>query len=247
MARMRTARRDAFSILAGELSSRFGVNILERYLSERVLRGLIPFLLLIFFILLVIGILAQFTHGRQVAIEDARVKLTLIADAVTANLQNTIANQADWQNRLAQSLPAGATLAGRQILLADINGKIQAAAPITARSEDRTLLQVLGADQPVTILGTRAGVVRITLTDGSDALVTVRNIPGTDAQVTLIQPLAYALKPLAKPDRSRHFPCPHVGHSIVADGRELPMAVGTRGTRGGGSVGRAHRPGCGLR
>ncbi len=193
MARMRTARRDAFSILAGELSSRFGVNILERYLSERVLRGLIPFLLIIFFILLVIGILAQFTHGRQVAIEDARVKLTLIADAVTANLQNTIANHADWQNRLAQSLPAGATLAGRQILLADINGKIQAAAPITARSEDRTLLQVLGADQPVTILGTRAGVVRLTLTDGSDALVTVRNVPGTDAQVTLIQPLAYAL------------------------------------------------------
>ena len=193
MARMRTARRDVFSILASELSSRFGVNTLEKYLSERVLRGLIPFLLVIFFIILLIGVLAQFTQGRHATVEGARARLTLIADAITANLQNTIARHADWQNRLAQSLPAGATLAGRQILLADINGKIQAAAPITARAEDRTLGQVLGADQPVTILGSRAGVVAITLTDGSDALVTVRNVPETNAQVALIQPLDKAL------------------------------------------------------
>ena len=147
MARMRTARRDVFSILASELSSRFSVNTLEKYLSERVLRGLIPFLLVIFFIVLLIGVLAQFTQGRHATVEDARARLTLIADTITANLQNTFARHADWQNRLAQSLPAGATLAGRQILLADINGKIQAAAPITARAEDRTLAQVLGADQ----------------------------------------------------------------------------------------------------
>ncbi|MDA7947715.1 MAG: ATP-binding protein [Hyphomicrobiaceae bacterium] len=193
MARTRTARPDEISIQASELFNRFGVHILEKYLSERAIRRLIPYLIVLFFIILIAGVVTLFTLGRNIAVEEAQARLTLIANAVEANLQNTASKRTDWQNRLAESLPAGATLEGRQILLADSNGKIRAAAPITANAEERTLLQILGPDQPVTILGSRAGVVVITLTDGTDALATVRNLPGTDAQVALIQPLGKAL------------------------------------------------------
>jgi len=191
MARTRTARRDEVSFQASGPFNRFGVGFLEKYLSERALRRLIPYLLALFFVVLLLGIFAHFTLGKRIAIDDARARLTLIGDTIAANLQ--IARSKDWQNRLAESLPAGATLQGRRVLLADGTSKIKAAAPITVKTDGLTLLQVLGTDQPVTIFGAQAGVLRITLTDGSEALVTVRNVPESDAQIALLQPVGRAL------------------------------------------------------
>ncbi|MFQ5626995.1 MAG: histidine kinase dimerization/phospho-acceptor domain-containing protein, partial [Methyloligellaceae bacterium] len=69
-----------------------------------------------------------------------------------------------------------------------------ATAPITAKRERRTLVQILGKDQPVTTFGARAGVMELTLRDGRDALVTVRALANSQATITLLQPTARALR-----------------------------------------------------
>ncbi len=188
MARSHTARLDGFAFQMRAHTTRFSVNILERFLSEQALRRLIPYLLLLFFATLLIGAMGNYIHGKRVALDTARTHLSLIADTISANLLSSDStNHSDWQNRLAAALPAGATLVGRHVLLTDTSGNIRATAPITAKRDDTSLLKILGENQPVTTFGAQAGVLQLTLADGSDALVTVRGISGLQVQITLIQ------------------------------------------------------------
>ncbi len=194
MARSHTARLDGFAFQTRAHTTWFSVNILERFFSEQALRRLIPYLLLLFFATLLIGAMGHFIYGKRIAINTARTHLSLIADTISANLQSPDSSKhSDWQNRLASALPAGATLDGRYVLLTDASGSIRATAPITAKRDDTALLQILGKNQPVTTFGARAGVLQLTLADGSDALVTVRNITNSQTQITLIQPNELAL------------------------------------------------------
>ena len=78
------------------------------------------------------------------------------------------------------------------VLLADADGTIQARAPLGG-SRAGNLLTILGPQQPLTTFGAEAGVLRLTLLDGTDAIVTVRNVPQTDAQLAFIQPADAAL------------------------------------------------------
>ncbi len=195
MARTRTVRQGGITFSAREISQKFGVTFLQRFLTEQSLRRVIPYLLILFFVALLAGSLGHFIYGKRIAIDEARTRISLIADTIAANLQNTgSSTKHDWQNRLADSLPAGATLDGRRVLLADGSGAVQATAPITAQNDSTSLLQILGKDQPVTTFGAQAGVLQLTLADGHDALVTVRNIRNSQAQITLLQPTGTALK-----------------------------------------------------
>ena len=183
MARTRTVRQGGITFSASETSQKFGVKVLERYLTEQALRRIIPYLLILFFAILLAGTLGHFIYGKRIAIDGARNQVSLIADTIAANLQNTAASkQTDWQNRLAGSLPAGATLEDRRVLLTDGSGAVQATAPITAKKDGMALLQILGKDQPVTTFGAQAGVLQLTLADGRDALVTVRNIANSQGR-----------------------------------------------------------------
>ncbi len=187
-------RQGGLTSLADENSQKFSIKFLEKYLTERALRRIIPYLLILFFVILLAGTTGHFIYGKRTAIDNARNKISLIADTIAANFHSQNAsNKSDWQNRLARSLPAGATLDGRRVLLTDGSGAVQATAPITARRDDKALLQILGKDQPVTTFGAQAGVLQLQLTDGRDALVTVRHIPNSQAQITLIQPTGKAL------------------------------------------------------
>jgi len=194
MAPARTVRQSEFSFLATGTVRPFSVRLLERYLSEKTLRRLIPYLLIVFFIALLAGTLSHFIHGKRIAIDDAKTQISLLADTIAANLQNSnLENSEKWQNALATSLPAGATLDGRRVFLANSTGTILAAAPITAPGRASTLLEILGKDQPVTTFASRAGVLQFGLADGRNAFVTVRNISGNNAQITLLQPAGEAL------------------------------------------------------
>ncbi len=195
MARARTARQDGITFSASEIFQRFNANFIGRHLSEKALRRLIPYLLALFLTVLLVSTLSHFFYGKRIATDDARNHISLIADTIAANLRNAdTTNPSDWQNKLAASLPAGATLDGRQVLLTDASGAVQATAPITLKRDGRALLQILGKDQPVTTFGARAGVLELTLNDGREALVTVRNIRKSQISITLLQPTDRALR-----------------------------------------------------
>jgi two-component system cell cycle sensor histidine kinase PleC len=158
--------------------------------AERI-RRLLPLLLAGFAAIAVLGFAVQLIGGKRAAFATAEHRLELIADGTAANLKTkALKPDSDWQKALADSLPKGALGMNRAILLADAEGNIQAHAPLDgAPSGD--LLTILGPEQPLTTFGAEAGILRLTLLDGIDAIVTVRNVG--DAQLAFIQPVDAAL------------------------------------------------------
>ena len=191
MSRARAAR-DGFAIVGPQWQD-LRASIGHRLPKAELLRGLVPVLLSTFFALALIGFAFQVVHARRAALDSARQQLALIADLASASLkEKTLSSSMNWQNALAASLPRGATADGRTALLADAEGEIQARAPLDG-SPTGNLLTILGPQQPLTTFGAEAGVLRLTLLDGTDAIVTVRNVPQTDVQVAFIQPAGAAL------------------------------------------------------
>ena len=193
MARARSARGEGVYSIAGPQWQDLCALIVGHIPSTEVLRRLVPVLLIGFAAIATLGFVYQIGNGKQAALDAAERELTLTADVTAMRLKaETLNSSADWQGTLAHSLPRGATRGGRTALLADAEGGIQARAPINSRYEGN-LLNVLGPQQPLTIMGADAGVLRITLLDGTDALVTVRNVPKTDAQLAFLQPVGSTL------------------------------------------------------
>jgi two-component system cell cycle sensor histidine kinase PleC len=59
----------------------------------------------------------------------------------------------------------------------------------------RSLVDVFGENQPLTVLADRAGVMTVKLAQGDEAIATVRNLEGSPGQIAVIQPLPHALGP----------------------------------------------------
>jgi two-component system cell cycle sensor histidine kinase PleC len=192
MARARSARGGSITI-AGSLGQDLHAIIGRHIPSTEVLRRLVPILLIGFGVVALAGFAFQISNGKQAALDSAQRQLALIADVTSLNLENqTLSLGTDWQGALADSLPQGATRDARTALLADAESDIQARAPIDSPYKGN-LLNVLGPQQPLTIMGADAGVLRITLLDGTKAIVTVRNVPKTDVQIAFVQPIGRAL------------------------------------------------------
>ncbi|HEY8382715.1 MAG TPA: ATP-binding protein [Microvirga sp.] len=93
---------------------------------------------------------------------------------------------------LAKGLPAGALARGRSLMLADGSGIVQAVYP-AATAMPRTLNELLGESQPLTVFADRAGVMTIRLADGEPAIATVRALASSGGQIAVVQPLPRVL------------------------------------------------------
>ncbi len=76
--------------------------------------------------------------------------------------------------------------------MTDAAGTIVAATPALSGS-NATLSDYLGQAQPLTIFAEKAGVMRITLADGTDALATVRTLDPPFGQAAIVQPVTAIL------------------------------------------------------
>ena len=193
MARARSARGEGVFSVAGPQWQDLR-QIVNLYMpSTEALRRLVPALLIGFAVIAIAGFSYQIGNGKAAALASAERQLALIADVTALHLKDeTLSSSTDWQGALASSLPKGAIHDGRTALIGDAESEIQARAPINSPLKGN-LLTILGPQQPLTIMGADAGVLRINLLDGTDALVTVRNVPQTDAQIAFIQPIDGAL------------------------------------------------------
>jgi two-component system cell cycle sensor histidine kinase PleC len=160
--------------------------------NEAVFRRAIPILTVIFILVIAAYRSAALVGAYEEAEVGARDTLSLIATTVAAELAATpdiaTSGAETLQTALDQTLPPRAAADGRQILLADADGLITATAPVRTDLEGRTLNALLGESQPLTIFGARAGVLELTLTDGTDAIATVRHLPDAHGMVALVQP-----------------------------------------------------------
>ncbi len=161
--------------------------------KAELLRRAVPVLIAVFAALAAIGLVTQTIQARHAALSTAEERLALLADVAMLHLkEQALTPHSDWQGALAASLPKGATMDDRIALLAGADGEIRALAPLVA-PKPASLIAILGLQQPLTTFGAEAGVLRITLADGTDAIVTVRDVADTNAQLAFIQPANAAL------------------------------------------------------
>src|SRR6185437_8046191 len=97
------------------------------------------------------------------------------------------------QQALSNVLPTWAMATGRRFLLTNADGVVAAATPGTEAVIRRRLIDLLGPAQPLTTFGAGAGVMELTLPNGTRALATVRMLIPPLGQLAVVQPRAAAL------------------------------------------------------
>ena len=156
---------------------------------EPALRRLVPVLVAAFIIILAVGAAFQVREARQRALADAEGDIDLVAALVTSQMNEAIAatptiSPADLLHR---ALPSRALSGGRQVLLSDGTGALVGTLPAETIAA-RTLSERLGPAQPLTTFADKAGVMDVVLSDGRDALATVRTLRPPFGQVALVAP-----------------------------------------------------------
>jgi two-component system cell cycle sensor histidine kinase PleC len=127
-------------------------------------------------------------------LSDASADLDLFSKAVWRELHDAIRDKPETSpnDPLTQLIPAHALTRGRRVFITDAAGKIAAASP-PMPGKNVTLMDILGAEQALTEFADKAGVMRVTLADGTLALAMVRRLPTPFGQIAMIHPLESVL------------------------------------------------------
>src|SRR5262245_28901230 len=198
MARAEVASASAHSDSIKGLAQSIAKPAYRRLLfAEPALRRAVPALIIAFLLTIGVGAIVQVLDHRRQAISEAIHDIDNIADFASERfdrLANGENGDTTRRDLLERALSVRAIAFGRRILLSNADGIITATAPAGGPIGDR-LLEVIGDTQPLTILGASAGVLEITLADGSRALATVRTLAEDRGQLTVFQLVADALAP----------------------------------------------------
>jgi two-component system, cell cycle sensor histidine kinase PleC len=170
---------------------------LEKVAAEPWIRTVVPALLAIFLVAVWAGSIYKHLLDRKAVIAAAKTDLEHISALTAIDLQ--IASDVatgiapSYVQALRMAMPPHALDGGRQAYVTSREGTIAAAEP--SWHLGKVLDDILGAGQPLTIMADRAGVMRVTLADGSEALASVRTIEGRHSQLAFIHPIADVLLP----------------------------------------------------
>ncbi len=149
--------------------------------SEPYVKRLIPILIILFVVALALMRGVALYQTRDNIETNAKLRLSLIATAVTSELARSplpvsLAEPSEMlQGQLENALPPLATTVDRRILLLDPQGMVVASAPREPDHVGRFIDEILGASQPLTTLGQRAGVLRLMLTSDEEVIATIHH------------------------------------------------------------------------
>jgi two-component system cell cycle sensor histidine kinase PleC len=154
---------------------------------EPAIRRAIPILAIAFMAIFITSMFQQSNQSRQDRITDSIRDIDMIATLLTRDLMPAI--ETPTPRSVAAILHAlnhrHQVANQRQIIVTDMTGRIIGSQPEPA-SPTNTLVKVLGSNQPLTEFADKAGVLRVTLADGTEALATVRNLAAPLGQVAVI-------------------------------------------------------------
>jgi len=168
--------------------------------SDSLMRRVIPGLAILFILVLALFRAGELAGDYGEAQEGAETTLslmaTVVANGLTSASEETLPQsgyRTALKRILADSLPAGATSQGRIFLVADQAGIVVASAPIHPSLESRPISDLLGPSQPLTVFGSRAGVLSTPVDLGdisgdTQVLATVRHLDGRLGMVAVLQP-----------------------------------------------------------
>jgi two-component system, cell cycle sensor histidine kinase PleC len=164
--------------------------------AEPALRRAVPVLIIAFLLTMAVSALVQVNDHRRQAIANVVRNLDLTADLLAERLGGdnrlTKAELARRVSGILDQTYRQRNEPGIQFLVADADGLVIAGVPQTTPI-GKPLIDTLGASQPLTTFGASAGVLEITLTDGTQAFATVRALAAPLGQLAVIQPHAAAL------------------------------------------------------
>lgn len=149
---------------------------------------------LVGFLAALVAISFSFTMAEQervvaAATSDVELVASLIADDIDMRVRDN--SSAKPSEALAHAIPAYALAHGQRVILSDQSGTIIASYPDTTLGGH--VSDHLGAAQPLTVFAEKAGVMRLVLPDGLEALAMVRSLRPPFGQVTVIHPLTDVL------------------------------------------------------
>ena len=158
--------------------------------SEPWVRRAVPVMLAIFLATLATIATLQALELRDHAIEEAIAEVEMLAATISADLAaDTEATDTAAQPAVVErSFPARALIHGGRVLITNPAGEIIAALPHDG-APTGLASDYLGAAQPLTTFAERAGVLRIVLADGREALATVHNLKPPFGQVAIVAPI----------------------------------------------------------
>ena len=162
--------------------------------AEPWLRRSIPVLIVTFVAVMALTRLVGIMETRQALENGARDEAQLIAATLAGQLgrvEDRLATDG-WTTTVKplvdDLLPAHATADGREILVADGDGRIRFAQPADPAHLDRLLTDVFGTAQPLTTFGAKAGAISLVLPDGRRAVATIHHAEGNLGSVAVFQP-----------------------------------------------------------
>jgi two-component system cell cycle sensor histidine kinase PleC len=181
-----SARSDSIKGLAQSIANPAYRRLLT---AEPALRRAVPALIIAFLLTIGVGAVVQVLDHNRAAIAEAIHDIDNVADFVAERFDRLADMQKGDTTRrdlLERALSTRATSFGRRVVLSNADGVITATAPPGGPIGSR-LADVLGDIQPLTILGASAGVLEITLPEGSQAFATVRHLTAAKGQLTVYQ------------------------------------------------------------
>ncbi len=191
-----SARSDSIKGLAQSIAKPAYRRLLT---AEPLLRRAVPVLIVAFLATIAVGAVVQLLDHRQQTLSDMVLALEAVTDIASERLEQPLQRPADAVERpqqvLSSSLPVWATASGRKFLLTNAEGVIAAVTPGYEAAIGRQLNDVLGPSQLLTTFGAHAGVMDITLADGTRAYATVRMLKAPFGQIAAVQPREAALSP----------------------------------------------------
>ncbi len=169
--------------------------------AEPMLRRLVPSLAMVFAVVIGVAFTLQSITIRNETLTDSAGEIELISAYVTSELTASLAGQkldspksvTNIAATLGRILPEQRLRHGSQVYIADEQGMIVATAPAKLGISG-TVSSRLGQSQPITVLADNAGVVAITLPDGSKALAMARAIGNKGALAIVVNPVTQALQ-----------------------------------------------------
>ena len=189
-----SARSDSIQGLAQSIAKPAYRRLLT---AEPLLRRAVPVLIIAFLVTICVGAVVQALDHRRQTLSNMVIVLDAVADVAAERLARPFQQPADPGERpqelLNGALPSWATGAGRRFLLTNSDGVVLATAPAAKNTVGRSLLDLLGVTQPLTTFGAGAGVMEITLPDGTDALATVRMLKAPFGEIAVLQTRGTAL------------------------------------------------------
>jgi two-component system cell cycle sensor histidine kinase PleC len=156
--------------------------------AEPALRRAVPLLIITFLVTMAVGTTVQVLDHRREATAGAADEIELFADFLASRLDGEAAKPKNLRRGTQEIVAQAIERRGggsRTVLVSDAGGIVVVAEP-AHNAVGHPLLDVLGPDQPLTTFGATAGALETPLSDGTRAIVTVRNLRAPTGQVAVI-------------------------------------------------------------